>query len=99
KGGPAFHLHYRQDEWFYVIKGDFIVRVADDTFTLKPGDSAFAPRTIPHAFAKTSDGEGQMLVLFQPAGMMESHPEQFRMHSQKPVTVKDKCLCFSSQPA
>jgi mannose-6-phosphate isomerase-like protein (cupin superfamily) len=71
KGGPAFHLHHHQDEWFYVIKGDFIVKVADETFTLKPGDSAFAPRTIPHAFAMTSDGEGQMLVLFQPAGMME----------------------------
>ncbi|MBV9961585.1 MAG: cupin domain-containing protein [Parafilimonas sp.] len=71
KGGPAYHLHYSQDEWFYIIKGEFIVKVADDTFTLKPGDSAFAPRTIPHAFAKTSEGEGQMLVLFQPAGLME----------------------------
>ena len=71
KGGPAFHLHHHQDEWFYVMKGEFIVKVADETFTLKPGDSAFAPRTIPHAFAKTSEGEGQMLVLFQPAGLME----------------------------
>ena len=71
KGGPAFHLHHYQDEWFYVIKGEFIVKVADETFSLKAGDSAFAPRTIPHAFAKTSEGEGQMLVLFQPAGMME----------------------------
>jgi mannose-6-phosphate isomerase-like protein (cupin superfamily) len=71
KGGPAFHVHHHQDEWFYIIKGEFIVKVADETFTLKPGDSAFAPRTVPHAFAKTSEGEGQMLVLFQPAGLME----------------------------
>ena len=71
KGGPAFHVHHRQDEWFYIIKGEFIVQVADETFTLKPGDSAFAPRTFPHSFAKTSEGEGQMLVLFQPAGLME----------------------------
>lgn len=71
KGGPAFHVHHSQDEWFYVVKGEFIVKVADETFSLKPGDSAFAPRTIPHGFAKVSDGEGQMLVLFQPAGLME----------------------------
>jgi len=71
KGGPAMHFHYHQDEWFYVIKGDFIIRVGDDTFALAAGDSAFAPRTIPHTFAKTSEGEGQMLVLFQPAGSME----------------------------
>jgi mannose-6-phosphate isomerase-like protein (cupin superfamily) len=76
KGGPAFHLHHKQDEWFYVMRGEFIVKVGDDSFQLKPGDSAFAPRTIPHAFAKISDDEGQMLVLFQPAGTMEDFFKQ-----------------------
>jgi len=76
KGGPALHLHHEQDEWFYVIKGEFIVKVGEDTFTLKAGDSAFAPRTIPHAFAKINEGEGQVLVLFQPAGSMEDFFEQ-----------------------
>jgi mannose-6-phosphate isomerase-like protein (cupin superfamily) len=71
KGGPALHKHHAQDEWFYIIRGEFIVRVGDDTLRLGPGDSAFAPRRIPHAFAMTSEGEGQMLVLFQPAGSME----------------------------
>jgi quercetin dioxygenase-like cupin family protein len=76
KGGPALHRHHFQDEWFYVIRGEFIVRVGDDTLSLHPGDSAFAPRKIPHAFAKISDGEGQMLVLFQPAGSMEDFFKQ-----------------------
>jgi len=71
KGGPALHRHHFQDEWFYVIRGEFIVQVGDDTLSLHPGDSALALRKIPHAFAKVSDGEGQMLVLFQPAGSME----------------------------
>jgi mannose-6-phosphate isomerase-like protein (cupin superfamily) len=71
KGGPAFHLHHQQDEWFYVMKGEFIVKVGNDQFELKAGDSAFAPRKTPHGFAKINDGEGQMLVLFQPAGSME----------------------------
>jgi mannose-6-phosphate isomerase-like protein (cupin superfamily) len=76
KGGPALHIHHKQDEWFYIIKGDFIVQVGEETFTLKPGDSAFAPRTIPNAFAKTSEGEAQMLILFQPAGSMEEFFKQ-----------------------
>ncbi|HZY79905.1 MAG TPA: cupin domain-containing protein [Cyclobacteriaceae bacterium] len=71
KGGPAYHFHHEQDEWFYVMKGEFIVKVGEETFNLKAGDSAFAPRKIPHAFAMTSEGEGQMMVLFQPAGTME----------------------------
>jgi len=71
KGGPALHRHHFQDEWFYVIRGEFIVQVGDSTLSLHPGDSAFGPRKIPHAFAKISEGEGQMLILFQPAGSME----------------------------
>jgi mannose-6-phosphate isomerase-like protein (cupin superfamily) len=71
KGGPVLHLHHNQDEWFYIIKGEFIVKVGDDRFSLKPGDSAFGPRKIPHAFAKINEGEAQMLVLFQPAGNIE----------------------------
>jgi quercetin dioxygenase-like cupin family protein len=71
KGGPALHRHHAQDEWFYVLRGEFIARIGEQTLTLGPGDSAFAPRKIPHAFAMTSEGEGQMLVLFQPAGSME----------------------------
>jgi mannose-6-phosphate isomerase-like protein (cupin superfamily) len=71
KGGPALHLHHEQDEWFYVISGEFIVKVGDDTFHLGPGDSALAPRKIPHTFAKISEGGARMLILFQPAGTME----------------------------
>jgi mannose-6-phosphate isomerase-like protein (cupin superfamily) len=76
KGGPAFHLHHAQDEWFYIISGEFIVKVGNETFHLKAGDSAFAPRKTPHAFAKISEGEAQMLVLFQPAGTMEDFFKQ-----------------------
>jgi mannose-6-phosphate isomerase-like protein (cupin superfamily) len=71
QGGPPLHLHHKQDEWFYVIKGEFKVQVGDDILALKEGDSAFAPRKVPHSFAKTSEGVGQLMVLFQPAGKME----------------------------
>jgi quercetin dioxygenase-like cupin family protein len=88
KGGPAMHYHRDQDEWFYVITGEFIVRVGEDEFTLKPGDAAFAPRRIPHAFAKTSDGPAQMLILFQPAGSMEDFFRQ--MAKLGPAVPKDQ---------
>lgn len=71
EGGPPLHYHHKQDEWFYVIKGEFKVQVGEDILFLKEGDSAFAPRKIPHAFAKVGNGIGQLMVLFQPAGKME----------------------------
>ena len=47
KGGPARHLHYYQDEWFYPLEGEFIFEVGDEKFKLNPGDSLLAPRQAP----------------------------------------------------
>ncbi len=72
-GGPPLHYHPEQDEWFYILSGEFLVKVGDHSFTAKAGDSAFAPRKVPHAFSKISDGEAKMLIMFQPALKMEMH--------------------------
>ena len=51
KGGPARHLHYHQDEWFYSIEGEFILEVGDQRLRLRTGDSLLAPRKMPHVWA------------------------------------------------
>jgi quercetin dioxygenase-like cupin family protein len=71
KGGPPRHLHHSQDEWFYVMEGQFIAEVGNESFKLAPGDSLFAPRGIPHAFAHVGENTGRLLIGFQPAGQME----------------------------
>ncbi len=73
KGGPDLHYHFAQDEWWYILEGEFLFKVGDDTFTVKAGDSVFGPRMIPHAFAKTNEGSARMLIAFQPAGKMEEY--------------------------
>ena len=73
KGGPPLHYHYEQDEWWYILEGEFLFKVGEESFTAKAGDSVFGPRMIPHAFAKTSEGPGRLLMAFQPAGKMEEH--------------------------
>jgi mannose-6-phosphate isomerase-like protein (cupin superfamily) len=30
KGGPARHLHYEQDEWFYAVEGEFVMEVGQE---------------------------------------------------------------------
>ena len=72
-GGPARHLHVAQDEWFYVVEGDFAFEVGDTTFRMRPGDSLLAPRRVPHVWA--FDGvapRGRIIVAFFPAGKMEA---------------------------
>lgn len=73
KGGPAKHLHYDQDEWFYALEGDFLLEIGNEQFRMKPGDSILAPRKISHVWAFTGDSErGRMLIAFMPAGKMEA---------------------------
>jgi mannose-6-phosphate isomerase-like protein (cupin superfamily) len=73
KGGPPLHYHYEQDEWWYILEGEFLFKVGEEVFTAKSGDSVFGPRMVPHAFAKTNEGVGRLLMAFQPAGKMEEH--------------------------
>jgi mannose-6-phosphate isomerase-like protein (cupin superfamily) len=72
KGGPARHLHFNQDEWFYIAEGQFLFEVGQEKFRLKPGDSLLAPRRVPHVWAYTGGGTGSVLIVFLPAGKMES---------------------------
>lgn len=72
RGGPARHLHYDQDEWFYILEGDFIIEVGAERHTLRPGDSLLAPRQVPHIWAYVGDARGRILVTFLPAGAMEA---------------------------
>ncbi|MBN2503584.1 MAG: cupin domain-containing protein [Anaerolineales bacterium] len=72
KGGPAKHLHYNQDEWFYAVEGEFIFEVGKERFNLAPGDSLLAPRNIPHVWAFVGGIQGRILIAFMPAGKMES---------------------------
>jgi mannose-6-phosphate isomerase-like protein (cupin superfamily) len=72
KGGPPRHVHHEQDEWFYVVQGEFAFEVGEQTFRLGPGDSAFAPRKIPHAWAHVSDTPGTLITAVSPVGAFES---------------------------
>jgi quercetin dioxygenase-like cupin family protein len=72
KGGPPRHLHHNEDEWFYVIDGEYIVEIGTERFQIKTGDSILAPREVPHVWAFAGDSTGRMLIAFAPANKMEA---------------------------
>ena len=72
KGGPSRHFHYEQDEWFYVVEGEYVFEVGQELIRLKPGDSVFGPRKVPHVWAFVGDRPGRILFIFTPAGQMEA---------------------------
>jgi quercetin dioxygenase-like cupin family protein len=72
KGGPARHLHYDQEEWFYILEGEFHFEVGAERFYLQAGDSLLAPRQVPHVWAFVGEASGRILIAFLPAGKMEA---------------------------
>lgn len=70
-GGPPLHIHPHQDEWFYVLEGEYRFQVGEEVHELKKGDTIFLPREVPHAFIQLTD-QAKVIVSYLPAGKMES---------------------------
>ena len=84
KGGPPRHIHFEQDEWFYVVKGDFAFEIGDQRYRLGAGDSLFAPRNIPHGWAHVGDPLGTLLTMVTPAGTFEDFILDTTKHATLP---------------
>jgi quercetin dioxygenase-like cupin family protein len=69
-GGPPLHIHLFQDEFFYIIEGEYLFQVGDDKYQMKSGDTIFLPRNVQHAFVQLTE-KGKVIVSFIPAGKME----------------------------
>jgi mannose-6-phosphate isomerase-like protein (cupin superfamily) len=72
KGGPPRHVHHHEDEWFYVLEGEYVAEIGSERFQLKPGDSILGPREMPHVWAFVGNTQGKMLIAFAPANKMEA---------------------------
>jgi len=82
-GGPR-HLHYDQDEWIYVIDGEFKFQVGDKRFRVGAGESVFMPRKVPHMWACVSGKPGKIINVYQPAGKMEEFFRELGKYDGKP---------------
>src|SRR5215472_1860843 len=39
RSGPFLHVHHREDEWYYVLDGEFLFRAAGEEYRLLTGGS------------------------------------------------------------
>src|SRR5579859_7942294 len=84
RGGPPRHVHYDQEEWFFLIEGgEVAMEIGDQKLTLKPGDSVLAPRNVPHVWAYLGERPGRMLFAFTPAAKVED----FFIQTSRPGAV------------
>ncbi len=82
-GGPR-HQHHEQDEWIYVIDGEFEFEVSDKRFRMGVSESVFLPRKVPHVWACVSGKPGKIINVYQPAGKMEEFFRELGKYNGKP---------------
>jgi quercetin dioxygenase-like cupin family protein len=69
QGGPPLHIHHREDESFYVLRGQ--IEVFDDERTIRATTGSFVhiPKGTVHGFKNVGKEPARMLVLVTPAGL------------------------------
>jgi quercetin dioxygenase-like cupin family protein len=65
------HVHYKEDEGFWVLEGDVTFEVGDTTIEAHAGDYAYGPRGIPHRYT-VGDAGCRMLFIFTPGGFEDT---------------------------
>jgi quercetin dioxygenase-like cupin family protein len=63
--GSPWHVHPDEDEWFYVLDGEFTFYLGERRLSLAAGSFAFGPKGVPHTFIAETHG-AKALVGFQP---------------------------------
>jgi quercetin dioxygenase-like cupin family protein len=67
--GPPLHFHAAQDEWLYVLAGDFRFRIDDEVAAGPIGTFVFLPRHVPHTWQSVGEDPGRLLGAFVPPAL------------------------------
>ncbi len=76
--GPYQHVHHREDEWYYVLSGEFLFKAGGEEHTLPAGATIWLPKGIPHVWANVSSQEGKLILVCLPGGFEKFFDEMGR---------------------
>ena len=65
---PPPHVHHQEDESFFVLEGEVVVRVGHDSFVATPGSFVFCPRDVPHLLTVRTE-QVRSLTWVTPGGL------------------------------
>ena len=102
-GGPPPHVHYLEEEQFYVLEGGLAFSVGDQTFQVRAGDFVHIPRETVHSF-KNGPRPSRVLITFSPAGIEGffrevGEPVEDRLAAPPPVTKETIARLFAVESA
>ena len=66
--GPPDHVHFSQEEMFFIVEGTYELTIGGETSTVGPGTIVFIPRNVVHRFRNVGDATACMLDWGLPGG-------------------------------
>ena len=66
--GPPDHVHFSQEEMFFIVEGTYELTIGGETSTVGPGTIVFIPRNVVHRFKNVGDATACMLDWSLPGG-------------------------------
>ena len=82
-GGLPAHIHTREEEAFYVIRGELTFLMGEEEAVAPAGTFVHVPRGLKHRFGNASGEEAEMIFWFTPPGIegmfaeMAAEPARF----------------------
>jgi len=68
-GGPPAHIHTREEEAFYLLRGELVFQLGDREVTVSAGAFVNVPRGTKHRFYNAAGVDAELLFWFAPAGI------------------------------
>lgn len=87
------HIHTKEDEIFRVIKGQVEITVDGKSTVLEAGDTAFAPKNIPHSWKVMGTEKAKMITSAFPAGIEVMFKELAELPPGPPDFEKVAKIC------
>jgi mannose-6-phosphate isomerase-like protein (cupin superfamily) len=87
EASPPLHVHYAEDETFYVLAGIFSITIGERSIVASPGATMFLPRGIPHTFKNIGGTVGRILCMATPGGFEEFFLEVERTGASEPAEI------------
>jgi len=60
---PPLHMHTREDENNFIIEGEIVYTIGEETIHAKAGDYVHLPKNIPHTFKLVTETASTLLYI------------------------------------
>jgi len=96
-GGSLFHVHEDTDESFYVIEGEFEIKLGTDVLKAPAGVLVYGPRGVWHSFLNTWHEPSKMLCIMAPGGIERFFSELNELTSENPPPDWDRLQALAAR--